>query len=222
MGDDIHGDGINVVDRIQALAEPGGIAISGMAYDHVRAKVAVGFASLGEQTVKSNAEPIRVYRVVLDPAAAGKTTEAGKNRRSWRVPAAAAAVVIVLLLGGAVAWWQPWRTTGDLPDVRNVVVGDTRPSLVVLPFDNLSDKQQGYLADGITEVCRDKISRLAASALPFFSKRRDVDGGSCCELSPCLRVGALRTGGRMTGQTVTTILPNCSFDSRKRCASTIW
>lgn len=99
MGDDIHGDGINVVDRIQALAEPGGIAISGMAYDHVRVKVAVGFASLGEQTVKSNAGPIRVYRVVLDPAAAGKTTEAGKNRRSWRVPAAAAAVVIVLLLG---------------------------------------------------------------------------------------------------------------------------
>ena len=52
-GDDIQGDGVNVADRIQALAEPGGIAISGTAYDHVKSKLAVGYISLGEQKVKN-------------------------------------------------------------------------------------------------------------------------------------------------------------------------
>lgn len=157
-GDDIHGDGVNVADRIQALAEPGGIAISGTAYDQVKSKLAVGYASMGEQMVKGIAEPIRVYRVVLDPAAAGKTIEARKNHRSLRVPAAAAAVI--LLLAGATAWWQPWRM-GDETNLRNAVAADTRPSLVVLPFDNLSEnKQQGYLADGITEDLTTELARL--------------------------------------------------------------
>ncbi len=158
--DDIHGDGVNVANRIQALAEPGGVAISGTAYDQVRTKVAVGFASLGEQKVKNIAEPIRVYQVLLDPAAAGKTTEASKPRRSWRAPAAVAAV-IALLLVGATAWWQPWRIASEQPSVRNVVTADTRPSLVVLPFDNLgSDAEQGYLADGITEDLTTELARV--------------------------------------------------------------
>ena len=76
-GDDIHGDGVNIADRIQALAEPGGVAISGTAYDHVKAKLPVGYASLGEQKVKSIAEPIRVYRVLIDPKDVGRTV----NRR---------------------------------------------------------------------------------------------------------------------------------------------
>ncbi|EHK79393.1 adenylate/guanylate cyclase [Sinorhizobium meliloti CCNWSX0020] len=159
-GDDIHGDGVNIADRVQALAEPGGIAISGTAYDHVKAKVPVGFASLGEQKVKSIAEPIRVYRVVLDPAAAGKTIGVRTNRHPWRVPAAAAAVVALLLVGTGL-WWQPWQMAGEPSDSQNVVAADTRPSLVVLPFDNLSDdKQQGYLADGITEDVTTELARL--------------------------------------------------------------
>ena len=40
-GDDIHGDGINIADRLQGLAEPGGIAISGTAYDHVKGKLPI-------------------------------------------------------------------------------------------------------------------------------------------------------------------------------------
>ena len=98
-GEDIHGDGVNIADRIQALAEPGGIAISGTAYDQVKSKLPVGYVSLGEQKVKSITEPVRVYRVVLDPAAAGKTVGARSNLRRWRIAVADAAAVAFVLAG---------------------------------------------------------------------------------------------------------------------------
>jgi TolB-like protein/tetratricopeptide (TPR) repeat protein len=62
-GDDILGDGVNIAARLEGIAEPGGICISSTAYDHVRGKVEVEFADLGEQTLKNIALPIRVYAV---------------------------------------------------------------------------------------------------------------------------------------------------------------
>src|SRR5215831_12915089 len=92
-GDDIHGDGVNIADRLQELADPGGITISGTAYDQVKTKVEVGYGYLGEQRVKHVADPVRVYRVLLDPRESGKTVgAAGRARRRWRRPAAAAAL----------------------------------------------------------------------------------------------------------------------------------
>src|SRR6516162_3199988 len=52
-GDDILGDGVNIAARLEGIAEPGGICISASAYDHIRGKVAVEFADLGEQKLKN-------------------------------------------------------------------------------------------------------------------------------------------------------------------------
>jgi adenylate cyclase len=65
-GDDILGDGVNIAARVEGIAEPGGICISGSAYEHARGKVEAEFADLGEQMLKNIARPIRAYRVVLD------------------------------------------------------------------------------------------------------------------------------------------------------------
>jgi TolB-like protein/class 3 adenylate cyclase len=62
-GDDILGDGVNIAARLEGIAEPGGICLSSSAYDHVRSKVAVHFADLGEQNLKNIERPIRVYAV---------------------------------------------------------------------------------------------------------------------------------------------------------------
>ncbi len=67
--DDIYGDGVNVAARLEALAEPGGICLSGDAYRHVKDKVDAAFADMGEQRVKNIAEPVHAYRVVLANAA---------------------------------------------------------------------------------------------------------------------------------------------------------
>ena len=61
--DDVYGDGVNVAARLESLAEPGGICISGMVYDHVAGKIEAGFDDFGPQTVKNIARPIRVLRV---------------------------------------------------------------------------------------------------------------------------------------------------------------
>src|SRR5271163_1588464 len=71
-GNDIYGDGVNVAARLEGLAEPGGICISGTVFDHVINKADVGFASLGEKRLKNIADPVRVYRVLLNPGKVGK------------------------------------------------------------------------------------------------------------------------------------------------------
>ncbi len=60
-GDDIYGDGVNIAARLEALAEPGGICVSGAVYEHIAGKVDHGFEDGGEQTVKNIARPIRVW-----------------------------------------------------------------------------------------------------------------------------------------------------------------
>jgi adenylate cyclase len=65
-GSDLYGHGVNVAARMEALAEPGGICISGNVYEHVRSAVELAFDDLGQQKVKNIAEPVRAYRVQLE------------------------------------------------------------------------------------------------------------------------------------------------------------
>jgi adenylate cyclase len=62
-GDDIHGDGVNVAARLEALAEPGGICISGTVRDHIGDRLTLVFDDLGDQNIKNIARPVNVYRV---------------------------------------------------------------------------------------------------------------------------------------------------------------
>ncbi len=62
-GSDIYGDGVNVAARLEAMAEPGGICVSGRVYEEVSSKLDLGFDDLGEQSLKNISRPVRVYRV---------------------------------------------------------------------------------------------------------------------------------------------------------------
>jgi adenylate cyclase len=74
-GDRIYGDGVNIAARIQALAEPGGVCISGTVFDQVETKLPLTYEPLGEQTVKNIARAVRIYRVRA--AAGGQPGAAG-------------------------------------------------------------------------------------------------------------------------------------------------
>ena len=72
-GADIYGDGVNIASRLQELAEPGGIVISGPVYDQVRNKLSVGFDSLGPQQMK-NVAPVVSYRVAMTGGDSGRAS----------------------------------------------------------------------------------------------------------------------------------------------------
>src|SRR5215469_15856836 len=65
-GEQIYGDGVNVAARLESLADPGGLCISGTVHEQIRDKLLLGYEDLGDQEVKNIARPVRVYRVVLD------------------------------------------------------------------------------------------------------------------------------------------------------------
>ncbi len=61
-GEDIHGDGVNIAARLEAISEPGGFCISSKVYEEVKNKLPTAFEDLGEQEFKNIREPVRVYR----------------------------------------------------------------------------------------------------------------------------------------------------------------
>ena len=82
-GDDILGDGVNIAARLEGICEPGGILISGAAYDHVRGKIDADFVDLGDQDLKNIARPVRVYAVRTGserPAPTPSPSEANRQR----------------------------------------------------------------------------------------------------------------------------------------------
>jgi len=74
-GDDILGDGVNVAARLEGLAEPGGICISGVVHQSVEGKLDLSFADMGAQQVKNIAKPVRAYQVLLSGAPDPSTDE---------------------------------------------------------------------------------------------------------------------------------------------------
>src|SRR6266571_5071223 len=78
QGSDIFGDGVNVAARLESIATPGGITISGPVRDHIGNRLDLAFEDMGEQTLKNIERPIRVYRVCLDTLAAPAT----KNQKA--------------------------------------------------------------------------------------------------------------------------------------------
>jgi adenylate cyclase len=71
-GERLYGDGVNIAARLEGLAASGGICISGKVFEEVEGKLPLTYEYLGEQTVKNIAKPVRVWRVVLDAAAAAR------------------------------------------------------------------------------------------------------------------------------------------------------
>lgn len=136
-GSDIYGDVVNVAARLEAMAQPGGICISGKAYEEVRDRLTDKFEDLGEQELKNIDRPLQVWR------------------------------------------WLPGDADSPAEDVPLSL--PDKPSIAVLPFDNMSgDQEQDYFADGIVEDIITALSRIewffvTARNSSFTYKGRAVD-----------------------------------------------
>jgi len=151
---DVFGDGVNIAARLEALAEPGGIVVSGTAFDLLKNHVDVGYLPLGEKQLKNIATPVRVYRVTEDV-----TPLQSPIREKRRVGFLVLVVMAISLFAGST--WFYWRnmTTGSFENA--VSLPEDTLSIVVLPLDNLSsDPAQDYFADGLTDDITTDLSRL--------------------------------------------------------------
>jgi adenylate cyclase len=128
-GDDLFGDGVNVAARLQALADPGGVLISGTVFDHVKDKLTLGFDYLGPQSVKNIAAQVPIYRVLLQPGAAAPPPSAtmvpdrsaereARRHRLYTSSATAGAFVALFFAINLFSWdgdlWFQWPSLGIL------------------------------------------------------------------------------------------------------------
>jgi adenylate cyclase len=160
-GGDILGDGVNIAARLEGVAEPGGVAISGAVREYIAGRIEGTFRDAGQRALKNIDRPISVW--LWSPEQVR--------------PAPAAALV--------------------LPD---------KPSIAVLPFDNMSgDPDQEYFADGVVEALTAALSRIRAffviarnSAFAYKGRPMNVrDIGRELGVAYVLEGSVQRAGGRV-------------------------
>jgi adenylate cyclase len=151
---DIHGDGVNVAARLEAMAEPGGIFVSRKVRDEVRDKLDLAFEDMGEHKLKNIMRPVRAFGLSV------KDISALPDQDVFR---------------------SALTTDSTSAESKQLVLPD-KPSLAVLPFQNMSgDPEQEYFADGMVEELTAALSRIRSffviarnSTLTYKGKGVDV------------------------------------------------
>lgn len=177
--EEIYGEGVNVAARLESLAAPGGVCISGALFDAIGQKQNFDFEYQGEKSVKNIARPVRTYAVHLKrgigppgPEAPRKDTQPKTGR--GKVPALwfgfgavtiALVVVLYLLVQGN------GREVADTPPKTNPVVDEKIPSLAILPFRNISNNpgQEVYSAGLTDDLITDLYNTRGLRVIPRHS-----------------------------------------------------
>ncbi len=164
----ITGEGVVIAQRLEQLAEPGGVNIQGAAYETVPRRLPFEYKSLGEKTLKGFSEPVRVFSIRLKPESEVPAPEepkslalgAGWRGKRWLIRGLVGCLAILAFVGILLLErWdrKPESATADLMAPASIET----PSIAVLPFANLSgNPEQEYFSDGITN---DIITDLAKS-----------------------------------------------------------
>jgi adenylate cyclase len=198
-GTDLHGDGVNIAARLESECPVGGICVSRTVRDHVHGRLDLPFEDIGPLTLKNIARPVEAFVLRLDLAAEATDAAPAVPRSRSRTALFAGLAGLLLVGAGGVGWWlyreagtvrpanqvspisAPARTLAYTPP--NVGLPEApRLSIVVLPFQNLSDDpKDNYLAEGITEDVTTDISRVSGmfviareSAYAYQGKAIDV------------------------------------------------
>ena len=113
--DDVYGDGVNIATRLEGIAQPGEVYISGGIYEQIKHKLVCGYELLGDRHVKNITDPVRVYRVLSDPNALMQN-----RKRREGVLILALSLALLLIAGGAL--WYMLLQAGKLPNLASVRV----------------------------------------------------------------------------------------------------
>src|SRR5437879_474960 len=125
--DDVFGDGVNIATRLEGIADPGQVYISGGIYEQIKHKLVCGYESLGDRKVKNITDPVRVYRVLPDPASFNRT-----RKRRENILLVLLSVTLLVIAGGAL-WYMLLQPYGKLGNQASVPQPSSAPSVAPIP-----------------------------------------------------------------------------------------
>ncbi len=199
----VFGTGVNVAARLEALADPGGICVSGSVKDQLQGRLDLRTESMGTRAVKNISEPVPVHRLLFDESSLPKpAAPPGRSVNGRSFLKMAGVVGILALVAGL--FWIAWER-GDLAEtdsspaesvavrsperastvdpgiLREAPALHENPSIVILPFINLSDDpEQAFFADGISEDLTTDLSKVPelfviSRSSAFTYKGKEID-----------------------------------------------
>ncbi len=141
----IYGDGVNVAALLDSLADGGGICVSRSTHDQVKNKLDVGYQDLGQHGVETIAEPVRVYRVVLEPDPKWKMIgKIWSRMKRWQKVALTIGIALLQVAGGLMV--KKYFDRPPLPPVATASIQKValplpdKLSIAVLPFENMTSR----------------------------------------------------------------------------------
>jgi formylglycine-generating enzyme required for sulfatase activity/class 3 adenylate cyclase len=124
---DVYGDGVNIASRLEGIADPGQVYISGGIYEQIKHKLVCGYESLGDRKVKNITDPVSVYRVLPDPTAFNRT----RKRREHSLIFLLSFVLLVIASGAL--WYVLWQPHGKLGHQAPAPVSPEMPKVFSSP-----------------------------------------------------------------------------------------
>src|SRR6266481_2071105 len=125
--DDVYGDGVNIASRLEGIAEPGQVYISGGIYEQIKHKLVCGYESLGDRKVKNITDPVRVYRVLPDPAALNRT-----RKRRESILLILLSLALLVIAGGAL-WYMLLLPHGEVAKQASAPQPQSAPAVAPIP-----------------------------------------------------------------------------------------
>ena len=163
------GDGVNVAARLEQLSQPNGITISKSIFDYIEGKLDLKIQDLGIQQVKKN--KFHAFDILLDPA-----QKRDLKRKKYNLKIASVVALFLLLFG-----FVYYQTTNNGETPETLITKSDRPSILVLPFKNLSASDNEFVASGITDTLISTLSNYeqllvqSRNTSDFVSKNKFSD-----------------------------------------------
>ncbi len=144
---EIYGDGVNIAARLEGLAPPGGVCVTGQVAEQIAGKLDTLFGKAGRHKLKNIAKPIEVW---CWPAAGARKLRRTTVRRRWAIPLSAASVLVAM----AVLYMLVYQ--GEKPSAP------TGPRIAVIPFEDLTgNPDDAYFSDGLTKDINAQLAKFS-------------------------------------------------------------
>jgi formylglycine-generating enzyme required for sulfatase activity/class 3 adenylate cyclase len=156
--DDIYGDGVNIATRLEGIADPGEVYISGGIYEQIKHKLVCGYESLGDRKVKNITDPVRVYRVLPDAAAYSRTR---KRRETVLISLLS---LTLLIIAGGVLWYLLWQPSAKVAEERASTPASTQPQPKLAATQPVPKSQTAPSARPATQQAQPNVQPSSAAA----------------------------------------------------------